>query len=483
MPPRQSSANSFRLAEIGASRLVRLLGDWAHGPGALHEDLAGKVRHLIEIGAISPGTRLPSERALGSALNLSRNTVSKALDTIRSEGLLSSRQGDGTYVTYAGPRPQPGWADERLRSFLGGEVPSSRIDLRSAALPGLQMVADEMNLLDSSRLRELVGTHGYVPSGLPELRSAIADYYRALQLPTDLDQILVTSGAQQALRLVAASYVEPGATVLIEEPSFRGAIDVLTSLRARPVGVPSDHNGVDPDLLAAAVVEHHPVLILLQSTVHNPTGSVMDRLRRSRIVAIAERHGVPVLDDATLADTIIDGDRRPIPLGAGSDLVLTVGSMSKSFWGGLRVGWVRARADLIERLVAAKGGEDLGTSVVAQLLAVQLLPQIERARDERLRTLTESRRITMEALASALPDWRLQIPSGGGSLWVQIPDGSATSFTQRAERYGVQVLPGPTFSPADRLDDHLRVPYAADPGVILRGLELVAAAWHDGHHS
>ena len=355
MPPKQSSANSFRLAEIGASRLVRLLGDWAHGPGALHEDLAGKVRHLIEIGAISPGTRLPSERALGSALNLSRNTVSKALDTIRSDGLLSSRQGDGTYVTYAGPRPQPGWADERLRSFLGGEVPSSRIDLRSAALPGLQMVADEMNLLDSSRLRELVGTHGYVPSGLPELRSAIADYYRALQLPTDLDQILVTSGAQQALRLVAASYVEPGATVLIEEPSFRGAIDVLTSLRARSVGVPSDHNGVDPDLLAAAVVEHHPALILLQSTVHNPTGSVMDRLRRSRTWLIAERHGVPVLDDATLADTIIDGDRRPIPLGAGSDLVLTVGSMSKSFWGGLRVGWVRARADLIERSSPQRG--------------------------------------------------------------------------------------------------------------------------------
>ncbi len=473
-----ASANSFRLAAIGASRLVRLLGDWAHGGGPLHEQLAAQMRRLIQNGTMTSGTRLPSERALGLALNLSRNTVTKALDILRGEGLLSSRQGDGTYVTLSHRHASAGRADDRLRSF-GDVAHDGRIDLRSAALPGLAMVADEVNALDGSRMRELVAGHGYLPSGLPELREAIAGYYRSLGLPTGPEHILVTSGAQQALRLAAASYISPGATVLIEEPSFRGAIESLQALGARLVGVPSGGDGIDVDELAAAVASLKPVLVVLQSTVHNPVGSVLDRFHRSRVTAIAERHGVPVIDDATLADTIIDGERRPLPLAAGSDLVLTVGSMSKSFWGGLRLGWLRAQPELIDQLSAVKGWEDLGTSVLAQLLATRLLPQIERARDERLRTLTDSRRLALEALADALPDWDPQVPAGGGSLWIKLPTTGATAFAQRAERLGVQVLPGPTFSAADRLDDHVRLSYAAEPVLVARGIELLAATWSE----
>ncbi|GAA2089927.1 PLP-dependent aminotransferase family protein [Pseudolysinimonas kribbensis] len=476
----RASANSFRLAAIGASRLVRLLGDWARGDGPLHEQLADQMRHLIRTGAMTSGTRLPSERSLGLALNLSRNTVTKSLDLLRGEGLLSSRQGDGTYVTVSRRHSGPVRGDDRLRSFVAEDpVQLDRIDLRSAAMPGLAMVADEVNLLDGSRMRELVASHGYIPSGLPELREAIAAYYRGLGLPTGPEHILVCSGAQQALRLVASSFITPGATVLIEEPSFRGAIESLQALGARLVGVSSGGDGIDVDELAAAVAARKPALIVLQSTVHNPTGSVLDRFHRSRITAIAERSGVPVIDDATLSDTIIDGERRPIPLAAGSDLVLTVGSMSKSFWGGLRLGWVRAQPETIDELIAVKGGEDLGTSVLAQLLAAQLLPQIERARDERFRTLTEGRRLALEQLAEQLPDWTPQVPAGGGSLWIRLPGPGATAFAQRAERVGVQILPGPTFSAEDRLDDHVRLSYAADQGAVARGIDLLAQVWSE----
>jgi len=153
--------------------------------------------------------------------------------------------------------------------------------------------------------------------------------------------------------------------------------------------------------------------------------------------------------------------------------------MSKSFWGGLRLGWVRAQPETIDELIAVKGGEDLGTSVLAQLLATQLLPQIERARDERFRTLTEGRRLALERLAERLPDWVPQIPAGGGSLWIRLPGPGATAFAQRAERVGVQILPGTTFSAEDRLDDHVRLSYAADPGTVARGIELLAQVWSE----
>lgn len=475
-----SSANSFRLATIGANRLARLLGDWVSGEAALHVQLGANLRSLIATGALTSGTRLPSERSLGVALGVSRNTVTKSFDLLRGEGVLSSRQGDGTYVsTTRSTHTVRG--DDRLRSFTEDDD-VDYIDLRSAALPGLALVADQFDMLESPRARTLVASHGYLPSGLDELRDAVALYYSALGLPTSREHILITSGAQQALRLAASSVTEAGSTVLIEEPSFRGAIESLRSLGVRLVSVPSGRHGIDIDELAAVVARERPALIVLQSTVHNPTGSVLDVFRRSRVASIANRFSTPVIDDATLADTIIDGDRRPVPLAAGSDMVMTVGSMSKSFWGGLRVGWLRAQPDAISELAAVKGGQDLGTSLLAQLLASHLLPQIERARDERLRTLTESRRLVLEALATRLPSWEPEVPVGGGSLWVRLPGEVATSFAHRAERFGVRVLPGSTFSIHDRLDDHLRISYAAVPEHTQRGIELLARCW-DAHYA
>jgi len=471
-----SSANSFRLATIGANRLARLLGDWIRDESPLHSQLAAGLRVLIDTGAVGSGTRLPSERSLGVALGVSRNTVTRSFDTLRSEGVLSSRQGDGTYVSTAHvSRTVRG--DDRLRSFTEDDD-VDHVDLRSAALPGLALVADQFDLLESARARQLVASHGYLPSGLDELRDAVALYYSALGVPTSREHILITSGAQQALRLAASSVAEAGSTVVIEEPSFRGAIESLRSLGVRLVSVPSGPSGIDVDELAAVVARERPALIVLQSTVHNPTGSVLDVFRRSRVAAIANRFNTPVIDDATLADTIIDGDRRPLPLAAGSDRVMTVGSMSKSFWGGLRVGWLRAQPDAIAELAAVKGGHDLGTSVLAQLLASHLLPQIERARDERLRTLTESRRLLLESLAAKLPTWHPEIPMGGGSLWVRLPAAVATSFAHRAERYGVRVLPGSTFSIHDSLDDHLRISYAGAPAYTERGVALMAQCWN-----
>jgi len=460
---------------MGVNRLVRLLGEWRTGSRALHDELADGLRALIRSGALVSGTRLPAERSLGQALGLSRNTVTKSLDLLRSDGLLVSRQGDGTYVTYSRQRAHAR-GDDRLSSFVA-DAGTERVDLRSAALPGLPMVADELNFVDGARLRSLVMTHGYLPLGLPELREAIAGYYSDLGLPTTVDHILVTSGAQQALRLTASLFIRPGAPVLVEEPSFRGAIESLKALGGQLIGVPSGVDGIDVDELLSAVKAHSPALLVLQSTVHNPVGSVLDDFRRSRIAAISNRFRLPVIDDATLADTIIDGNRRPIPLAAGGDLITTVGSVSKSFWGGLRVGWLRADPALVSELATMKGELDLGTSLIAQLVSTRLLSQLETARDQRREMLSHHRQVALDLLADRLPEWEPQLPAGGGSLWVRLPAGSATTLAQRAEQLGVRFLPGPTFSASDRLDDYARISYAVPVQALTRGIGLIATAW------
>lgn len=461
---------------VGAHRLVRLLGDW-RADGPLHEDLAAALRALIRSGVLPAGTRMPSERAMQHTLAVSRNTITRSLDALRADGSLVSRRGSGTFVAVRSRRaPQRG--SDRLRTFAA-EGASGAIDLRSAALPGLPMVAEALSGLDDARTRTLLEGHGYLPAGLPELRETVASYYCDLGVPTTARHILITSGAQQALRLAAAVYVIRGSTVLIEEPTFRGAIESLRALGARLVGIPSGPEGMDVDTFSCALRDERPALVVLQSTVHNPTGSVLRSFGRSRVAALTRQHGVPVIDDMTLADTLIDAPETPTPLAAGGNHILTVGSVSKSFWGGLRVGWLRAHPDIVSEVAATKGGEDLGTSLLAQIAAARLLPRIGVSRRLRRAQLRERRDAALTALGDLLPGASAGIPEGGGSLWVHLPAVRADAFAQRAERHGVRILPGSTFSVSDSLDDHFRLSYAGDPRLTREGIERLRAVWTD----
>src|ERR1700760_3357718 len=482
MAPAKARANSRPVAAvIGRHQLARLLEGWVAGDGALHTRLTGRLRSLVWSGLLPAGTRLPSERILADALNVSRNTVGAAFDELRADGVFSSRRGDGTYVSLAG-RHTLSRGDDRLRSFLpspaftGPGAAEPRIDLRSAALPGLDLVTAEIDRLHGDDLKDLVATHGYLPAGLPALRQAVAAYYADLGLPTTEDQIVITSGAQQALRLGAPPLLEPGAPVLIEEPSFRGAIEVLRSAGARLIPVPSGAAGIDVAALRAAVRAHRPVLVLLQSTVHNPTGSVLDASGRQALSDL----GVPVLDDATLYDTLIDPPAGPPvkPTAAYGGPVITIGSASKSFWGGLRVGWLRADPATVAALTSVKGGEDLGPSGLAQQGTARLLPSVELARERRRAVLGPARDQVLATMAELLPDWHLQRPAGGASLWARLPPPRAAPVAQAADRAGVALLPGPTFSCADGLDDHLRISFAPPLPEVLCGLARIAAAWH-----
>jgi DNA-binding transcriptional MocR family regulator len=476
MAESRARANSMPVANVlGRNHLVRMLNGWAAtGRGALHGQLAERVRHLVNTGELPAGVRLPSERALADGIGVSRNTVGAAFDELRGEGVLVSRQGDGTYVSAAG-RNGSVRGDDRLRSFVLSDLAGGLIDLRSAALPGLDLVADELDQMDRGAIGDLLCSHGYVPGGLPGLRQAVACYYRELGLPTQPGQVLVTSGAQQALRLVATALLEPGDFVVIEEPAFRGAIEVLRACGARLVPVPTGAGGVDVDALGSTVRRIRPALVVLQSASHNPTGAVLDESARAAIAQLAQRTGTPVLDDAAVTDALIDAP-LPRPMAAFGGPIITVGSASKSFWGGLRVGWLRATPDMVGQLTPVKGAEDLGTSLVAQVLTTRLLGRIDEARAERRTTLGAARQAVLAKLAQDLPDWRPLPPAGGASLWVQLPGCGATALAERAARAGVNILAGPTFSCRDRLDDHLRIAFAMPLDHVLAGIDRLATA-------
>lgn len=461
------------------SRLLRVLGPWAHaGEQPLFRSLADGLRGQITTGRIPSGVRLPSERALASALGVSRSTVVAAFDQLRSEGLIASRQGSGTRVTRAGYH-RSARGENRLDSFA--EQPAtapSGIDLRSGALPGLSFVADTVAALTAADLEPLVARHGYSLDGLPELRSAIARYYTDLGLGTHAEQVLVTSGAQQALRLVASTLLEPGDVVIVEDPTFRGAIETLRASGVRLVPVASGRHGIDLGELDHALDTERVRMVFVQASGHNPTGSVLDPHRRAALAARCRQAGVLVVEDAAVADAIIDGE--PLAPIAGPGGVITIGSASKNFWGGLRVGWLRADRALVEHLARAKGSEDLGTSLLAQVVTARLLTRIDEARAERRAALGRSRDAILEILDRELPDWEVSAPRAGASLWVRLPSGSATTFVQYATRHGVHVLPGPTFSARDMFEDHLRIAFSAPLDTVAAGVGRLARLWH-GH--
>lgn len=462
---------------FSAARFARVLDRWSDGPGPVSTRLLVAIREHIRSGQLPAGARLPSERQVAAALGVARTTVTHAFDALRTEGLLVSRTGVGTFVSAAG-RHATARGDDRLGSFVQ-QRGDTRIDLRSAALTAIPLVGDVLACQCAEDFSETLATHGYVPAGLPILRAAVADYYRKLGLATVSDQVLVTSGAQQALRLVAQAMIEPGDTVLLEEPTYRGAIEVMRSAGARLLGVPSDSRGIDLGALTDAGRRHRVKLIVVQSTVHNPTGSVLPDDARAGLAELARGLGITIVDHLAGMDALIDGP-MPQPLAAYGCDVITIGSASKAFWGGLRVGWIRATSNSIGHFTVVKSAEDLGTSIPAQIATAKLLYRIEEARACRRQALGAARALMLNLLAERLAEWQPLLPAGGASMWVRLPPGcSATATVEKAARAGIDVLPGPTFSSEDALDNFIRVAFAAPTETLISGIDGLAAVWHN----
>jgi DNA-binding transcriptional MocR family regulator len=468
------------------SEIAALLGDWAgRGSGSLAARLAFALRSRILADLLPAGTVLPPERLLAEALAVSRSTLVSALDLLRAEGLVSSRQGSGTRV-----------AGARLGAGAGAAAPTMAGRLLGTAERGINLgisappAASDLPALavTSADLLAAVPAHGYDPAGLAVLRAALAERHTGLGRPTTAEEIHVTHGAQHAIDLALATLCRPGDGVAVEDPTYPGVLDVLAARRLRAVPVAGDARGPTPAGLEAAVRSEGARVAFLLPAVHNPTGRVLDAGRRQALAGVLDKVGVTAVEDNTLADLTYPG---PGGEGAGGGrppslaglcrraTVVSVETTSKVAWGGLRIGWLRAPAGVVERSVRQRTSGDLGCSVPAQLLALQLLEHYEGLIATRRTALAASAARLGDLLAEALPGCSFVPPAGGLSLWVRLPGGAdAAAFASRALRHGVSVAPG-TFASPGGGHDHLRLCHDRPDEELVEGAARLAAAWAD----
>jgi DNA-binding transcriptional MocR family regulator len=483
---------------IGALALTDLLGRWSAADGPLYRLLANRIARLADTGELPAGLRLPAERDLAAALSVSRNTVAAAYQVLRDEGMAESRQGAGTRIV---PHRITPAAVHRANGFFTGLLEEAVVeaDLSLAAVDCAPQVAaaltDPETVLDRTERDALTRTSGYFPYGVPALRSAIASHLtERLGLPASPARVVVTTGAQQALDLVIRSEVLPGQPVAVEDPTFPGVLDALHRAGAGVIGMPAlgSGQGLDPERLEHVVRTHRPAMVYLIPTHHNPTGLVMPTGHRRRVIRLAAAHPDTLfVDDMTLAELPLGDNPPPPPLAAldpGQPNLVSVGSLSKLYWGGLRTGWIRASEGLIARVAAAKAAADLGSAAFPQAIIAVLLSDghddIVKWRSEWLRARYDA---LTKALRAALPGWTWPEPDGGLTLWVRLPEGQPDSgaFAQAALRHGVAVVPGRLLSASGGTSgsggtgpalEYLRLAFTQPPDILAGAAVALARA-------
>jgi DNA-binding transcriptional MocR family regulator len=462
------------VGSIAAPRLAALVDGFDRAPA--YAGLADGLRLLIADGRVGLDLRLPSERDLSVALGVSRTTVTRAYAGLVESGFAQARQGSGTYTRLPGGRRRS--LDRTLTPTTTGD---DVIDLNCAAHSALTGVGAAYAEA-AQELPRYLGGHGYFPTGLPALQEAVAASYDARGLPTDPEQIMVVPGSLSALAVVAQALVGRGDRVLVESPGYPNAHEALRRSGARRVGLPMDVDGWDLDAVARLVRETRPQLAYLIPDFQNPTGNLMPDAEREQLARVLRRSGtVPVVDEAHQA-LVLDGTSMPRPFAAFAPETVTLGSTSKSFWGGLRIGWVRCPDGVLERLMDARVALDLGSPVLEQLVAARLLARREELWAAQRQRLREQRDVLAEALRTELPDWSFRLPRGGLSLWCELPSGrgvgaGATAVVRKAERRGLLVSPGSVFAVDGGLDSFVRVPFTRPGDELRTAVERLRDAW------
>ena len=449
------------VVKVDPASLSRMLGGQ---PGeALPEALADALLDLIDAGFLPAGAVLPPQRACAATLQVSRQTVAEAFGILEAAGHIAALVGSGTRVRSGRAAVS---TDGRLFSF--SEAAPGLIDLSTGALPASEVVRRVL-LEDHVDLDEYFDTDGYFPAGLPILRAAIAERLTRDGVPTVLQQIVVTNGAQHASYLASQLLVSAGDTVLVEETTYRGELAELRLLGARVESVPLTAAGLALDLVDRGL-RRAPVTLYCQTSIHNPAGLTMAPSHRKALAALLDHHGVPVVEDCCSYDLTTSGLPAPMLAGEmGDDLVLTIGTLSKLFWGGLRIGWLRASSTRIRQLIERRKAEDLASPISTQVVATNLMTHMGEARQERRALLQAGREATCEVVSDVFPAWVWTASQGGTGLWIDTHNDSS-ALAEAAKRVGVRLAPGPGYSAYDGQRTMLRLPVWHEPESLEKAL-------------
>lgn len=448
---------------VSSRVLASMLTGWRDG-GVAYTSLAGRIRLLALDGRVAAGTRLPAERELAAQLAVSRTTVTAAYAELREAGYLFSTRGSGSVVQLPFKVPvqtefQPGFLD-----FSKATLP---------AIPGIVAAAQQ----SVEQLPTYLSDSGFDPVGIPALREALAERYAARGLPTESDQIMVTIGAQHAIALIARTVMARGDRALIENPTYPHALDSLKAAGARlvPVSVTSD-GGWDELAIEQAIQRTSPSLGYLMPDNHNPTGVTMPVELKQKVLSLAARHGTTLIADETMGELGLGGDGRVLPFAAHGSAIL-VGSVGKTVWGGVRVGWIRADRTVIQRLVRARSAGDLGTPLLEQLIVLNLLRDFDSILDSRRAYLREGRARLERLLHERLPEWTVPHAGGGLTTWVNLGHAVSSQLALAARNEGLIIAAGPRFGVDGAFERFMRIPFSYSADETERGVDALVRAW------
>lgn len=430
-----------------------------NSPQPLYTQLAQDIQRRIRSGALPPGARLPTVRELAVQLGVTRLTVHTAYSELQSGGWVEATVGRGTFVSapsetisvqtdYGRDLSTPSILNDMVRL---ARLPGMRSLAMADASPDLYPLREFGRALDEALTTGGAAVLSYTPSqGDPLLRTTLADLLRERGLNAAPDEIVVTSGATQAMSLIGRALARPGDTVLVEQPTYLGLLNVLNAQRLCPIGVPVDEDGMQVDALEALIKEHQPRFIYTIPAFQNPSGVCLSAERRARLLELAERYRVPVVEDDIYSALVYEGSAPPtIKASDRTGQVLMISSFSKALIPGVRIGYIVAGPQFLDRLVMAKQADDLCSPPLLQRalalfiqhgwLAAHLRRAIPRYRERRDALLT--------AMARSFPSgihWTT--PRGGLCTWVTLPAGtSVTDLYLAAIERGVGFAPGDVF--------------------------------------
>ncbi len=467
------------------------------GASPLYRQLIDQIRARIEGGELGPGARLPASRSLARQLGISRISVVKAYGALQKDGYLMAQAGRGSFVagdeprqpaSVASPSQDSGRRADSIRGMMRLANKPGIIDFSSGSPPTeffpVRYLQDAINHVierDGADALSYGAPEGYLP-----LRIAVRDYVRAIGIRCRVEDVLITGGAQQAIDLVLQSLLAPGDTVFTADPTYLGILDIARARRVQVHGVPIDRDGIRVDALEQDLAEKKPRLIYVMPSYQNPTGHLMPMHRRRQLLRLAERHGIPILEDEVYREFRFEGDELP-PLKAldESGIVIHTNAFTKVLLPGMRIGYLIAEGAHYRRLARVKQAADISTSGLNQR-TIHLLLERGMLAQQLERNRLELRRRRVAALAAAQryfpPGSSWVSPQGGLYLWVELPaDGpsAAETFSAGVQRE-VAFAIGELFYSGDGGSHALRLNFGVhQPEAIERGFQRIGEAWTD----
>jgi 2-aminoadipate transaminase len=479
----------------------------------LYIQLRDQLRSLVHAGDLRPGDRIPASRELAQILGVHRTTVANAYAELESEGLIQGHVGRGTFIRNNGnglkisPPPPPTlngnghgnglrwellFADERSEEILTrltAAAPESALSFVMARPAEEFFPVEEMQSCCQAVLRRegqeilnLGASDGYAP-----LKEALLELLRGEGIPAKDETLLITDGCQQALDLIAKAFVRSGDTVILENPTYPGASAVFHGVRAHCLGVPvrtqaeaGTPQGIDLEVLESTLAANRVKLIILTPDFQNPTGTSTPLASRRRILELAGRYQVPVVEDHIYARLHSRDERIPsLKQLDRANLVIHIDSFAKVAFPGLRVGWIVAHPTAIERLRLVKQMTDLHTDQLAQATLAEFLKRglFQKHLGRMRKIYTERMNALDEALHKSMPEGvRWQRPEGGMAFWLELPPGfDASELMIHARERGVLFAPGRYFYVQSPMPNTLRLGFASlNEKQIARGIVTLA---------